>query len=157
MNGEELAEVPPLLVGRYPNSFWQPEPPELAGGGWVLERDDVFCLVRAAQASTPFLWIRCGVAVEIPRSEALALRIAACNKDLMVGRAYLSCGDEIGLVAMDEVISASSLSWEHQPSIQELVDRFETTLTQARKLRAEVLDQFGGRAFTHDEWMHLVF
>lgn len=52
----------------------------------------------------PFIWVKGGIAHAIPRSEALATDVAAANRGLVVGRLYLSYGEEIAMVVFDEAI-----------------------------------------------------
>lgn len=60
--------------------------------------------------SNPFIWIKFGVALEIPRSSELAYHVACANKQLVVGRAYLGYGDEVAMVVMDETSTKTSIA-----------------------------------------------
>jgi hypothetical protein len=144
--------VPELLERRYPERSRE----VVQGGGqdfgWMLDFDGGFALLRAAQASNPFIWIRVGVAHAIPKTDALAWRIAEGNKDLMVGRFYVAYGDDLAMVVFDEAISAANLSFEYQPSIQDLVDRFEVSLQYAAEWSQTIRQEFGGRPFSEEDW-----
>jgi hypothetical protein len=111
--------------------------------------------MRVSRGGNGFLWIKCGIGHAIPRSEGLALHVAAANKDLIVGRAYLAYGDELAMVVLDETIFAPPIDLAYDPSIQDLVDRVETSMTHARQLREDVLGRFGGQPFADDDWMLL--
>ncbi|HET8863565.1 MAG TPA: hypothetical protein VFM94_09985 [Solirubrobacterales bacterium] len=157
IDGAELQQfVPDLLEGRYPGRSREVEPTTGPGHfGWILELDDCVVLVRASQVSNPFIWIRGGIAHAIPRSEALATHVAAANKDLMVGRAYMACGDEMAMVVFDEAIVGAYLSLQHEPSIRDVVNRFETSLQYTSEWARTIREKFGGQAFTADDW-HLM-
>jgi hypothetical protein len=120
--------------------------------GWILELDDCVVLVRAAQTTHPFILIRGGIAHEIPRSEALVLHVASANKDLVVGRSYLAYGDDFAMVVFDEAIFGASLSMEHQPSMQDAVNRFETSVQYTSEWAKTIRERFGGKQFTADDW-----
>lgn len=158
MTGEEIKRiVPDLLDARHPGRSR-----EVAEGvegelGWILELDGTIALVRASQATHPFIWIRGGIAHAVPRSEALALEVAAGNKDLMVGRMYVAYGDDIAMVVFDEAISAAYLSFDHEASIQDLVTRFETSLEYTADWSTKIRQKFGGQTFTADDWPLMAF
>jgi len=160
VNAAELeALIPQILENRFSGQYrraFEENVPELPGG-WIVERDGLVCLVRAAGTNHPFIWIKIGLAIEIPRSAELAYYVAAGNKKLDVGRAYLDYGEDLALVVMDETVFAASLSWEFEPSLSDLLSRWQTSMSQARNMAAEIFEQFGGRPFTSDEWMHLAF
>jgi hypothetical protein len=145
-----------IARGRFPDSHWQPSPPALIGDGYVLEPQDAYCLIHAAVANDPFIWIKAGIALDIPLSERLAYFVATTNSDLIVGRTYLATGQHVGLVVMEETVFAAALSWEHQPSIVDLINRLENLLRQARDMRLELLRRFEGRPFRRDDWGHLL-
>jgi hypothetical protein len=157
VNGEELKQfVPELLEARYPGRS-RPADPETSivpGGphmGWILDLDECVALVRASQATNPFILIRGGIAHAIPKSEALAFHVAANNKHLMVGRAYVGYGNDVALVAFDESIDGSYLSLDNDASIQDAVTRFEMSLRYTAAWTQEIVDTFGGRRFTADD------
>jgi hypothetical protein len=158
VNGEELQRfVPELLEARYPGRSREMFPP-LEGMpqlGWVLELDDCLAIVRASQATHPFIWIRGGVAHALPRSEALATDVAAANKNLVVGRLYMAYGDEIAMVVFDEAIVGEYLSMEYEPSIKDAINRFETSLQYTAQWAKTIQEKFGGSRFTSDDW-HLM-
>jgi hypothetical protein len=93
----------------------------------------------------------------VPRSEALAVHVALENKDLMVGRVYAACGDDLALVVFDEAIMAEDLDVERPSSAQELVTRFETSLQYTAQWSRTVLERFGGEPVTADDWSLLSF
>ena len=76
--------------------------------------------------------------------------VACVNKDLEAGRAYLGYGEDLALVAIDETVQASALSYGFEPSLEDLTRRFEQSLKQARTLGTEIIDRFGGRRFVRD-------
>jgi hypothetical protein len=160
VNAEQIeALIPELLENRYPGQYrnaMETGFPELPGG-WVVEPGGLVCLVRSAGTSNPFIWIKIGVAIEVPRSPELAYYVAAANKKLDVGRAYMGYGDDLALVVMDETVFAASLSWQFEPSVSDVLSRFQASLTQARNMAEEIFERFGGRSFASDEWMHLAF
>jgi hypothetical protein len=158
MTGAEAAELlPRLLEARYPDEYERVDDVVAPPGSWLLRHDGGFCFLRVTDTRAPFIWIRAGVAIEIPRSSALADRVACANKDLVVGRAYMGYGEQVALVAVDETVFASSLSLDFQPSIQDLVNRLDTALLHARELSAQILEAHGGRPFAGADWIHLVF
>lgn len=128
MNSDELRGfVPWFLELRYPGQFR----PVVAGApetGWILDTGEVVAFVRAGSANLPFIWFRGGIAHGVPRSEALALHVASQNKDLMVGRVYLSSGEDRAMVVFDEAILAGDLDPERQTCANELVTRFGTSI-----------------------------
>ncbi|MGH2911747.1 MAG: hypothetical protein ACRDJ3_04650, partial [Solirubrobacteraceae bacterium] len=105
MDNEEAAALIPRLLGDlYPGQF-RPATDDVMPdypGGWILEDDGALCFMKVSRTKRPFIWIRVGAAVEIPRSDDLAFYVACANKDLVAGRAYLRYGDQFGLVAIDE-------------------------------------------------------
>jgi hypothetical protein len=157
IDGEALKQfVPELLEARYPGRSREVEPNAGPGHlGWTLELDECVVLVRASQASNPFILIRGGIAHAIPRTEALALHVATGNKDLMVGRLYMAYGDDLAMVVFDEAIVGAYLSMEYEPSIQDVVTRFETSLQYTSQWAKATLEKFGGQPFTADDW-HLM-
>jgi hypothetical protein len=161
VNGEELkAFVPELLEARYPGRSRGVVPGSesvSADLGWVLELDDCFVLVRASQASSPFIWIRGGIAHGIPKTDALVWDIAAGNKDLVVGRIYVAYGDDFATVVFDESIFAGYLSLEYQPSMEDVVNRFETSVQYTSQWTKTVREKFGGRPFSAEDWVLMNF
>ena len=158
MNGDDIKKlVPDLLDARCPR-LWREavegQGPEM---GWVVDLEDCVALVRAAQSSNPFIWIRGGIAHAIPRTEALALNVAAANKTLMVGRLYLAYGPELAMVAFDESIVAASLSPDFEPSMEDLVTRFDASLQYTRDWANRTIAEFGGRRFGADDWGLMAF
>lgn len=125
--------------------------------GWILNLDDCVVLVRASQASHPFILIRGGIAHAIPRSEALALHVASGNKDLMVGRTYMGYGDDVAIVVFDEAIVGAYLSLQYEPSVHDVVNRFEMSVQYTSEWSKKVLEKFGGQPFTADDWHLLSF
>jgi hypothetical protein len=125
-------------------------------GGWVVEDDGVLAFLKVARTRQPFIWIRIGVALEIPTSSDLAFYVACANKDLVAGRAYLRYGDQHAFVGIDESISVEAISRAHQPSMQEVVTRLDVALEHARDLQWWISEKFGGRPFAGDEWYLLV-
>jgi hypothetical protein len=161
VNADEIADlVPRLLEARYPGrsqraSFGELPPGLQDPGGWVLQLDGVFCFVRATRTTDPFIWMQCGIAHAIPRSNELAFYVAAANKKLSIGRLFMAYGADLAMVVLDETIFAHAISMAYQPSIQDLVNRLEGTITTARESGAEVLERFGGRPFAFEDWMML--
>lgn len=155
-NDEIVRFLPWFLEARYPGKFREVVhgTPQL---GYALEIDGACMLVRSGNAQTPFIWLRGGVAHAIPRSNALAFHVAAQNKDLMVGRAYLAYGDEFAMVAFDEAIMTGDLDVDRQSSAQGFVDRFETSLNYTRQWTETILERFGGRRFAADNLMLMSF
>jgi hypothetical protein len=159
MDGEQIASlIPQLLEGRYPGQYRQPDPVEVvqAPNGWALEQEDALCFIRPGGTAHPFVWIKVGAAIEIPRSSELAYHVACANKQLDVGRAYLGYGEEFALVIIDETVRAQAVSFDFEASIDGLVVRFETSLNQVRTMGAEILEKFGGRRFVRDDLVQLV-
>lgn len=123
--------------------------------GWVLELDDCMAIVRATETTNPFIWIRGGIAHALPRSEALATEIATANRDLVVGRLFLACGDDIAMAVFDETIFGGYLSMRYEPSVEDAISRFETGLQYTAQWSATIREKFGGRRFEGDDW-HLM-
>jgi hypothetical protein len=155
VDAEELERfVPELLEARYPGrsrSLTGSEVPGLPSLGWVLELENSVVLVRASNASNPFIWIKGGIAHALPKSEALAMHVAAANKELVVGRLYLACGEDIAMVVFDETIFGAYLSPQYEPSIEDAVNRFETSLQHTAEWAKTTQEKFGGRPFTADD------
>ena len=162
MLGEDLEQfVPQLLEARYPGrshlaslSSESPGPGD-PNFGWLLEHEDCVVLVRATKTTHPFISIKGGIAHAIPRSEDLALQVAIANRELMVGRLYMACGDDIAMVVFDESIVGAYLSLDYQPSIDDLVTRFETSIQYTAQWAKAILEKYGGQPFTADDW-HLM-
>lgn len=156
MNGEDLKQfVPELLEARYPGRSREASPGVDMGAGalgWILELDDCLALVRASQTSNPFIWIKGGIAHGIPRSDALALEVAAGNKDLVVGRLYMAYGDDVAMVVFDEAIFADYISVEYEPSMRDVVNRFETSIQYTSQWAKTIRDKFGGQSFSGEDW-----
>jgi hypothetical protein len=161
MNGEELKKfVPELLEGRYPGRSREAVPGSDIGAGdlgWILDLDDCLMLVRASQASNPFIWIRGGIAHGIPKTDALAWDIAVGNKDLVVGRVYAAYGDDVAMVVFDESIFAKYLSVDDQSSMEDVVNRFETSVQYTAQWTKTVREKFGGQAFSAEDWVLMSF
>jgi len=156
MNAEQIAAlVPQLLQARYPGKCRKVDDALAPSGSWLMEDEDIFGLIRATDTTHPFIWIKLGVAIEIPRSSELAHYVACANRKLVTGRAYLAYGERFALVVVDETVFASSISLDFQPSMQDLVNRLETSMRHARELRQELLGQFGGRPFAGEDWIQL--
>jgi len=123
IDGEELKKfVPELLDARYPGRS-QEAPPAVGDGA--------------------FGWV-----VELDDCIALV----RANKDLVVGRAYLAYGDDIAMVALDESIFGAYLSVQYQPSMQDVVNRLETSFQHTSEWSKAIRERFGGRPFTVDDW-----
>lgn len=151
IDGGELKQfVPELLEARYPGRSREAD--EDGKMGWVLELSDCVVLVRAAQTTHPFILIRGGIAHEVPRSEALALHVACANKNLVVGRSYLAYGDDVAMVVFDEAIFGAYLSMEYEPSMHDVVNRFETSVQYTSEWAKTIRERFGGKPFTADDW-----
>jgi len=155
VDAEELERfVPELLEGRYPGRSRElagAEIPGLPSLGWVLELENSVVLVRASKTSNPFIWIKGGIAHAIPKSEALATHVAAGNKQLVVGRVYLAYGDDIAMVVFDETVFGAYLSLQYEPSIKDVVNRFETSLQHTDEWAKTIREKFGGQPFTADD------
>jgi hypothetical protein len=151
--------LPELLEARYPGLSQKTgaeNGPGLPGlDGWLLSFDDCVLTVSISRSTHPFIWLRGGVAHAIPKSEALALRVAAGNKDLVVGRLYLAYGDDIAMVAFDETIFGGYLSLQFEPSIQDVVNKLETSIQHTTEWAKTVREEFGGQPFTADD-VHLL-
>jgi hypothetical protein len=158
VNGEELQQfVPDMLEARYPGRSREmaSDVEGLPPFGWVLELDDCLALIRPTQTTHPFIMVRGGIAHALPRSEALATDVAAGNKHLMVGRLYLAYGEEVAMVVFDEAIFGEYLSLQYEPSVQDVVNRFETSLQYTAEWTKTIREKFGGQSFTADDW-HLM-
>ncbi|MDQ6804046.1 MAG: hypothetical protein M3065_03555 [Actinomycetota bacterium] len=123
---------------------------------WLLEEDGALGFVKIASPQSPFIWIRVGAAIDIPRVDELAYFVACANKDLQAGRAYMRYGDQVALVAVDESISTAPLSQQSPESMQDVVTRLDFTLDHARTLQYWILQRYGGRPFSGDDWALLV-
>lgn len=162
MNREDLKRfLPELLEGRYPGlaqKMGEEEGLGLPGlDGWMLSFDSCVMTARVSRSTHPFIWIRGGVAHAIPRSEALALRVAAGNRDLVVGRLYMAYGDDLAMVVFDETVFGGYLSFQHEPSIQDAVNKLETSIQYTTEWAKTIREEFGGRSFTMDDWHLLSF
>lgn len=163
MDGEELKQfVPELLEAQYPGRSREADPHSgdiVPGGhlGWILDLDDCVVLVRASQTSHPFMSIRGGIAHAIPRSEALATHVAAANKQLIVGRLYLAYGGEVAMVVFEETIVAAYLSMQYEPSIKDVVNRFENSLGYTSEWAKTIREKYGGQPFSADDWYLMSF
>lgn len=160
MNREELEQfVPELLEARYSGLAQKMGGEDDIGlpglGGWMLGFDDSVLTLSVSRSEHPFIWIKGGVGHAIPRSEHLALRVAAGNKDLVVGRLYMAYGDDVAMVAFDETVFGGYLSFQHEPSIQDAVNKLETSIQHTREWAKTIREEFGGRPFTVDDW-HLL-
>jgi hypothetical protein len=160
MDKQQLSELlATMLENRYPGQYrkaFEDAPPGV-DNGWVLEQDGLVCLARPAGANHPFVWQRIGVAIEIPLTAELAFYVAAKNKSLDVGRAYMDAGDGVALVVMDETLFGAAIAWEFQPSIDAFLSHFQTAFTQARSMQAEIFERYGGRQFAGGDWFHMAF
>ena len=149
-----------IVEERYPSTDYRRlvEDDFLPGfsGGWVLEHEGGFCLMRVPSVDPTIISIRAGAAVEIPRSEELAYYVACENKKVMAGRAYLGYGEAVAMVVVEEVVWGRALSWGFDPSLSDMLGRFESVMKKANEIRSVLLPRFGGRPFAGDDWMHLV-
>lgn len=162
MNREEMELfLPDLLEARYPGlaqKMGEEGGPGLPGlDGWMLSFDGCVLAARVSRSTHPFIWIRGGLAHAIPRSEALALRVAAGNKDLVVGRLYMAYGDDVAMVVFDETVFGGYLSLDHEPSIEDVVNKLETSVQYTTEWSKTIREEFGGRPFTTNEWALLSF
>jgi hypothetical protein len=155
MDADEVAGLVPELLGNFYQGKYRPAAggawPDYPGG-WILEEDGAFCFIKTAGARMPFIWIRVGAAIDIPRDDALAYYVACANKDLQAGRAYMRYGEEHALVVVDESVSAAPISRQWAASVQEVLTRLDLCLEHARDLQHWILERFGGRPFTGDDW-----
>ena len=159
MLGDDLKQfVPEMLEARYPGrsrlaglsrESVGPDDPHF---GWLLEHDECLVLVNSTSTTHPFISIKGGIGHAIPRSEDLALRVAAANKELMVGRLYMAYSDDMAMVVFDESIVGAYLSLDYQPSVDDLVTRFETSIQYTAQWSKTILEKFGGQPFTVDDW-----
>lgn len=164
MNAEQTSQlIAQMLEAKFPGRYravslaqgaLPPGVPDVEG--WVLEEEGTYCYVRVAQTSYPFVWLKFGISHATPPTEELAFAVAAANKDLVVGRAYLAAGDDVAMVVLDETIFAAPISWEHEPSVQDLLQRVATGAQQAGTLQRNIRGRFGGRSFQADDWMLLM-
>lgn len=162
MNREEMEQfLPELLGARYPGlaqKMGEDGGPGLPGlDGWILSFDGCILTARVSRSTHPFIWIRGGLAHAIPRSEALALRVAAGNKDLVVGRLYMAYGDDLAMVVFDESVMGGYLSMQHEPSIEDVVNKLETSIQYTKEWAKTISEEFGGQPFTADDWHLLSF
>jgi hypothetical protein len=77
-------------------------------GGWLLEHQGGYCLLRVPNIEDTIISARAGVAIEIPRSEELAYYVACENKQIMAGRVYMGYGDELALLVLEEIVLGKS-------------------------------------------------
>jgi hypothetical protein len=162
MNRSELERfASELLQARYPaetRKMGEENGPGLPGlGGWMLVFDECILTVSVSQSQHPFIWLRGGIAHAVPRSEELALRVAAGNKELVVGRLCMAYGDDIAMVIFDETVFGAYLSMEYEPSIQDVVNKLETSVEYTKDWTKKVRLEFGGQGFTPDDWHLLTF
>ena len=162
MNREELnLFLPDLLEARYPGlprKMGEHDGPGLPGvEGWMLNFNDFLLVVRVSQSTHPFIWIRSGLAHGLPKSETLALRIAAGNKDLVVGRLYMAFGDDLAMVAFEETVFGGYLSFQHKPSIHDVVNKVETSVDHSKEWSKTIREEFGGQQFAIDDCHLLTF
>jgi len=159
MDAEEVtALIPELLGDVYPGKYRPALGEEVPDypGGWILEEDGAFCFMKAGGTRLPFIWIRVGAAIEIPRNDELAYYVACANKDLQAGRAYMRYGEQYALVVVDESVFAAPISRQFPATMQGVVTRLDFSLEHARDLQHWIFERFGGRPFAGDDWMHLV-
>ena len=121
-----------------------------------MEHDGGYCLLRVPNIEDTIISVRAGVAIEIPRCEELAYYVACENKQIIAGRAYMGYGDELALLVLEEIVWGRALSWDFEPSMTDMVTRFDYVVRQAGKIQSTVLERFGGRPFRDDEAVHLV-
>lgn len=126
-------------------------------GGWLIEHEGGICLLRVPDVEQTIVTIRAGVAVEIPRCEELAYHVACANKQIMVGRAFMGYGDEFALVVLEDIVRGRAISWDFEPSIEDVVSRFEYVIQQSSEMRKSILERFGGRTFRDEDTMLLVW
>jgi hypothetical protein len=155
---EATTLLPELLREVFPGRFRParggsvPDYPD----AWLIEEDGALGFVKVARTQRPFIWIRVGAAVDIPLAEALAYFVACANKDLQAGRAYMRYGEHLALVAVDETVTTAPLSRQSHESVQDLVSRLDLSLDHARTLQYWILERYGGRPFSGDDWALLV-
>ena len=75
----------------------------------------------------------------------------------MVGRTYLAYGDDVAMVIFDEAIMGSYLSMQYEPSVEDVVTRFETSIQYTSQWAKTIFETFGGQPFTADDWHLMVF
>jgi hypothetical protein len=125
-------------------------------GGWLLQHEGSYCLLRVPDVQETIISIRAGVAIEIPRSEELAYYVACENKQIMAGRAYMGYGDEFALIVLEEIVRGRALSWDFEPSLEDMLTRFRYVIRQAGEMKSAVLERFGGRSFREEEGIHMI-
>lgn len=125
-------------------------------GGWLLQHEGSYCLLRVPNVSETIISIRASVAIEIPRSEELAYYVACENKQIMAGRAYMGYGDEFALIVLEEIVWGRALSWDFEPSLEDMLNRFRYVIRQASKMQSAVFERFGGRPFREEEGIHMI-
>jgi hypothetical protein len=154
VNHRELYEFLPTILeahctGRYGEVAPSGGNPGLSLG-WCLSVGDTIALLRAANASLPFLWFRGGLA-QLPRSEELAFVAAEANKDLMTGRIYLTGGETHRGVVYDESIFAPFIDPADALSMNHLRVRMEVALEYTEQWSTKLRERFGGFPFSATE------
>lgn len=159
MDRDEAESLIPEMLGLLYAGKYRPATDDVVPdypGGWVVDDDGVTAFMKVSRTKKPFIWVRVGVAIEIPTSSELAFYVACANKDLAAGRAYLRYGDQHAFVGVDESIFIESISRAHPPTMQEVVTRLDFALEHARNLQWWICEKFGGRPFASNEWYLLM-
>ncbi|HTA34801.1 MAG TPA: hypothetical protein VK721_15375 [Solirubrobacteraceae bacterium] len=156
MDHDEAEALIPEMLGMLYEGKYRPATdaalfPEYPGG-WLLEDDGALAFLKVSRTRKPFVWMRIGAAIEIPTSSELAFYVACANKDLVAGRAYLRYGEPHAFVAVDESVFTETISRVYPPTMQEVVTRLDFALEHARDLQWWILEKFGGRPFSNDDW-----
>lgn len=159
MNVEEATGVlPQILEANFEGQVWRVGPHIPPGmqdvGGWLVEADDVYCFCRVGSGGPGFIWLRLGIARNIPKSNDLAFFVATSNRDLMVGRAYLALAarEDVAMVVLEDTAFIGAMSWEHQATFADLAGRIVTAVGHAAQFRRDILGRFGGRPYDGDDW-----
>jgi hypothetical protein len=116
----------------------------------------VYCFARIGQGRPGFIWARLGIANAVPKSNDLALQIAAANRNLMVGRVYLASGGGLAMVVLEGTVFHRALVVGAPATLADVESRIVTAAGHAGQLRQEIVNRFGGRAFGGEDWRLLI-
>lgn len=163
MNSQQFLQEIPHFFGEYidgaePDWILPPaEDLDIHAGAWSFRMSAApkgLVAIKVLGNENHEVRITVGLAIDVPYSPTLAEYVNYLNNKMLIfGRVFIA-GDipfigENGngpcVVVMQEIVFATSLSFEFPPSMQNLLNLTARLAAQADRFSPELVEQFGGR------------
>jgi hypothetical protein len=118
---------------------------------WLLRRQQALTHLHiyAHPSGIPMLQVTCGLAVDVPFSEAIFERLNAENSKVMFGRFFTATDEQRTMcaVVLQEIWPLSGISFQHQASLQMIASLVGSLTSFAEESASGLLGDLGGRPF----------